>query len=39
MRAFLAQLRGKPKACSIVNVPSPAEEDDKHREPRTRATA
>ena len=29
MRAFLAHLRGEPKACSIVNVPSPAEEDDK----------
>src|ERR1700676_330687 len=34
MRAFLAHLRGEPKACSIVNVPSPAEEDDQrsHRD-------
>jgi transposase len=29
MRAFLAHLRGEPKACSLVHVPSPAEEDDK----------
>ena len=29
MRAFLAHLRGEPKACSLVHVPRPAEEDDK----------
>jgi transposase len=29
MRAFLAHLRGEPKACSLVHVPSPAEEDAK----------
>jgi transposase len=29
MRAFLAHLRGEPKACALVHVPSPEEEDAK----------
>ncbi|MDF2118189.1 IS110 family transposase [Roseiarcaceae bacterium H3SJ34-1] len=29
MRAFLAHLRGEPRACSVVHVPSPEEEDRK----------
>ena len=31
MRAFLAHLRGEPRACSVVHVPSVEEEDRKRR--------
>ena len=31
MRAFLAHLRGEPRACSVVHVPSAADEDRKRR--------
>ncbi len=31
MRAFLAHLRGEPRACSVVRVPSPEDEDRKRR--------
>jgi len=31
MRAFLAYLRGEPRACSVVRVPTPEEEDRKRR--------
>jgi transposase len=31
MRTFLAYLRGEPRACSMVHVPSAAEEDRKRR--------
>jgi transposase len=31
MRAFLAHLRGEPGACSVVRVPTPADEDRKRR--------
>jgi transposase len=31
MRAFLAYLRGEPRACSMVRVPTPEEEDRKRR--------
>jgi transposase len=31
MRAFLAHLRGEPRVCSIVRVPTPDEEDRKRR--------
>jgi transposase len=31
MRAFLAYLRGEPRACSMVHVPSVVEEDRKRR--------
>ena len=31
MRSFLAQLRGEPRACSIVQVPSVEDEDRKRR--------
>jgi len=31
MRAFLAHLRGEPRVCSIVHVPTPEDEDRKRR--------
>jgi transposase len=31
MRAFLAYLRGEPRACSMVRVPTPEDEDRKRR--------
>lgn len=31
MRAFLAHLRGEPRACSMVRVPTPEDEDRKRR--------
>ena len=31
MRAFLAHLRGEPRACSVVRVPTPEDEDRKRR--------
>ena len=31
MRAFLAYLRGEPRACSVVHVPSVEDEDRKRR--------
>lgn len=31
MRAFLASLRGEPRACSVVRVPTPEDEDRKRR--------
>jgi transposase len=31
MRAFLAYLRGEPRACSVVRVPTPEDEDRKRR--------
>ena len=31
MRAFLAHLRGEPRACSVVHVPTAADEDRKRR--------
>ena len=31
MRAFLAYLRGEPRVCSVVRVPTPEEEDRKRR--------
>jgi transposase len=31
MRALLAYLRGEPQACSVVRVPTPADEDRKRR--------
>jgi transposase len=31
MRAFLAYLRGEPRACSVLRVPTPEQEDSKRR--------
>jgi transposase len=31
LRAFLAHLRGEPRACSVVRVPTPEDEDRKRR--------
>ena len=31
MRAFLAHVRGEPRVCSVVRVPTPEEEDRKRR--------
>jgi transposase len=31
MRAFLAHLRGEPRACAVLHVPSPEDEDRKRR--------
>ena len=31
MRALLARLRGEPRACSLLRVPTPEEEDNKRR--------